>query len=237
MAHDLLRVRQLYALPGESILIESTNFVGFVKRTLVEAGSHITLPSGEEIILTPDAMAAYVTILNERNISVTQLDSSTGMTLSAQMDTRIVTFDPKWSSCRLSSSSSSTTVTSSLSQLTTIELTLPNGDSIDLASLGATIQFILPISCNQTLERIEAAKKKRENDAICNTTADGKFNSYPNSSAVSALVLSELSCSFWDVRAKAYSNAGCVAVDLQVGTCHRHSISVLRVSVSDHHHR
>jgi hypothetical protein len=182
IVHRLLQAQQSHAVAGEQLSLSTSSFTAVVKRNLVSQGTTIDLGNGESVSLSAEAMAAYAAQLNTNSPST--IDTSAA-TAPVEMDTRIVTFATRFSGCRGASS---------LSDITSIELTFPDGRPVNISALPGGITFRLPLSLNATRGAIEAAQ-----DKLC---AGAYFNATEAANEA-------FTCSFWNTQLKAYSTLGC----------------------------
>jgi hypothetical protein len=111
-------------------------------RSTVDGGADVTLANGVTVSLTPEALYAYAHTIA---LNAGEVDTAASE-FPLALDTRIVTFDPRWSHCR------SVTGTGVLltSQITTIDITLSSGEVVDISRLLAPITFLVPINSSET---------------------------------------------------------------------------------------
>ena len=117
--------------------LNTSNLQASASRGDLGAGAEIVLANGVRIRLTPEALAQYA-IASQTRVTPENVDTVDGLA-SLALDTRIVTFDPRWAQCRNDTSNGVVT-----SELTTIDITLSNGQVIHIQDLLAPFSFLLP---------------------------------------------------------------------------------------------
>jgi len=206
-AHTVLQARQAHAVAGEGIELDEANFVSFVTRQFLSAGSVVQLPTGQAITLSASVIAAYAAELDR--LTPDTIDGP-GVEGAAEMDTRVVVFDIAWANCRSSFNDGKQAISSP----TTFELTFPNGDTIDWTKLGegGVILLQLVLDPNST-------QHTNDNEVVC---ADGTVVTDPSVNSTDPWAA--YSCSFWNVTSLEYSTAGCTSLGVSLN---RNNQSVL----------
>jgi hypothetical protein len=212
LAHSLLHAQQAHAVAGEQLSFTGPQLDAYVQRSLVSEGSAITLPNGQtgqselsppahsisveqryvlifscplfvpryvfSVTFTAESLRRYAESLG--HLTPADLDNGGADRLSLEMDTRVVTFASRWSNCRAERA---------FSVISSIELTKPTGEPIDLSMFGGEVNFELPFACADVPEA-----------ALC----PGKPVPNRNDTFVN-----ELSCSFFNITTQSYSTEGC----------------------------
>jgi len=164
--------------------LDTENLDASATRTTVEDGTQVTLPNGISVTLTAEALAQYA---EDHPVTPENIDTAAAQ-LALALDTRIVTFNPRWTNCRNTSDSGTDVV----SEITTIDITLSNGEVVDISELNGPIEFLVPLRSNHSLPAPP--------DPKC---PDGQTAVAPVDPT------SALTCSFWDVANQTWSNEGC----------------------------
>jgi len=198
-AHTVLQARQAHAVAGEGIELDEANFVSFVTRQFLSAGSVVQLPTGQAITLSASVIAAYAAELDR--LTPDTIDGP-GVEGAAEMDTRVVVFDIAWANCRSSFNDGKQAISSP----TTFELTFPNGDTIDWTKLGegGVILLQLVLDPNST-------QHTNDNEVVC---ADGTVVTDPSINATDPWAA--YTCSFWNVTSLEYSTSGCTSLGVSL---------------------
>ena len=166
---------------GSGNVLNTTNLQASATRDSIAGGANITLANGVVVTLTAEALAQYA---HQTAATGASADTAAGVGGLA-LDTRVVTFDNRWAACR--STGGSGVVSSSL---TTIDITLSNGQVVDISQLLSPISFLIPFNLSDA--NIPPPRH-----------CSGEINTAPDAYA------DVLTCSYWDPRNKTYSSKGC----------------------------
>ena len=188
LTQHLLSAQLNGTVAGQAQLLNTTNLQTSASRTDLATGSYVTLANGISVLLTPEALAQFVTGYQTTNAS-TFGTAASGSTIA--LDTRVVTFDDRWQVCRNTTGGLS-------SSLTHIDITLSNGQVVDISQLHTPITFLIPLNA-------DAADRARHPQVDCVGNVVQNFTD--------AATLG-LTCSYWDPRAGNWSSAGCITVGL-----------------------
>ena len=165
---------------GSGSTLNTANLQASATRDTIARGANITLANGVTVHLTAEALAQYASL---GTVSAANADTIAGQNALA-LDTRIVTYDPRWAVCR---SGGANGIVSSA--LTTIDITLSNGQVVDISQLLSPVAFDIPFN----LSASGLVAPRCPGDEVGNLDALAR-----------ALV-----CSYWDPKHRNYSSAGC----------------------------
>ena len=167
LTQSLLSAQLGGSVAGQSQSLNTSNLLATATRSDLSGGSvSVALAGGVSVALTAAALAQLAGAHAHQSPNASTFGTAAAAAAALALDTRIVQLDARWLTCRNGSAgggfgfggdSSSDSIGSALTQ---IDITLSNGQVVDLAQLQSPITFFIPIAANATRlgqEQAEAA--------------------------------------------------------------------------------